>query len=57
MNNKQKYESVVITQFLLHAQNESIGLCHLFIGGDPQSLTPDEMRELMIDYIKKLEDK
>ncbi len=57
MSNECKYESVVITQFILYAQNKSAELCRLSIGDDPQLLTTDEMWELRNDYIKKLEGK
>lgn len=46
-----KEAGLIITQFLLHAQNNSIEFCHIFIGDDPQMLSGKEMVKLKDEFI------
>lgn len=48
---------VLITQFLLFVQQQSISLCHMFIGDDPQALTGEEIIDIKNEFNKKLGDK
>ena len=52
-----EYAGVIITQFLLHMQSNSVWPCLQFIGDDPQPLTGDEVMALKDEYIKILTDK
>ena len=48
-----KEAGLIVSQFLLYAQNNSIEFCHIFIGDDPQILSGDEMIKLKNDFIEK----
>ncbi len=45
---------VLISQFLLYMQHQSIAPCYLFIGDSAQRLTGDEMAELKNAFITQL---
>ena len=47
-----KEAGLIVSQFLLYAQNNSIEFCHIFIGDDPQRLSGDEMIKLKNDFIE-----
>lgn len=46
--------SVQLSEFLLFMQNKGVWPCHLFIGEDPQQLTPEEVFELKTEFVKSL---
>ena len=52
-----EYAGVIITQFLLHMQSDSVWPGRQFIGDDPQPLTGDEVMQMKNEYIKGLTDK
>ena len=49
-----KEAGVIITQFIMFMQQNSIWPCHQFIGDDPQPLTPDEAMKLKREYVELL---
>ena len=52
-----EYAGVIITQFLLYMQSNSVWPCLQFIGDDSQPLTGGEVMALKDEYIKLLTDK
>lgn len=48
--------NLIISQFLDFAQKESVGLCYLFVGDDPQELTARKVIRLKDSYLEELSD-
>lgn len=53
MATEEEAVDVVLSQFLLHMNQQGISLCYLFLGDDPQPLTTDEVQTLKDGFLKK----